>query len=220
MRALLWKDYRMNRALLVVSAFVLVVPYAIGVAVQYRNAQSTGMWGGTVAAMALAAMACSLPTISLLAANAFTQERTDRSAEFLACLPPSRLSILLSKFVLAFSVAVVMWVVNLVMGLVVAPALGDFQPSLADSVRFLLPTSALVFAAGWAASTVMTSPVGAWGVATATPMVIGGILYASWYYFGVPSEGEFGSVYSVVAVITAIVVFAVSSVGYVRRVEP
>lgn len=112
-----------------------------------------------------------------------------------------------------------MWVVNLVMGLVIAPWLGDFQPSLDDPVRFLLPTSALVFAAGWGASTVMTSPVGAWGVATATPLVLGGILYASWYYFGAPSEGEFGSAYSVVAVIAAIVVFAVSSVAYVRRVK-
>lgn len=220
MRALLWKDYRMNRPLLIVSAVILVAPYAIGAAVQFRDAKSTGMWGGTVAAMALAAMASSLLTISLLAANAFTQERTDRSAEFLACLPPSRLSILLSKFVLAFSVSVAMWVVNLVMGLVVAPRLGHFEPSLAVPARDLLVTSALVFAAGWAASTVMTSPVGAWGVASATPMVLGGLLFTCWYCFGVPTEETLGAVYRSIAGVAAIVVFAGSSVLYVRRVEP
>jgi hypothetical protein len=220
MRALLWKDYRMNRALLIVSAVALVGPYLIGAAVQWRDAQSTGMWGGTIAASAIAAMATSLLTISLLAANAFTQERTDRSAEFLAGLPPSRRSILLSKFVLAFSVSVGLWMVNLFMGLVVAPRLGQFQPGIGEPIDFLLPTSVLVFGAGWAASTLMSSPVGAWGIASASPMVVGGMLFLCYYLFGAPSEEQVGRVYLVVSYALGGATLLVSSVVYVRRVEP
>jgi len=220
MKALFWKDYRMNRALLIVALVILVTPYGIGIGIRYKDAQSTGMWGGTVAAAALAAMATSLLMVSLLAANVFAQERADRSAEFLAILPPSRLKILLSKLVLTGGTSCFLWSVNLVMGLIVAPSLGDFEPSLHGQVEFLLPTSVLVFAAGWAASTVLSSPVGAWGIASAAPMAVGGAVLSSWYFFGTPTEEQATPVYIFVCYLLGAVTFAVSSVAYVRRVTP
>lgn len=224
MRALLWKDYRMNRALLIVCGAMLVAPYFIGAAYQYYDEMYDGMAvgkrGGAAAASALAAMAVSLLTISLLAASAFTQERTDRSAEFLAHLPPSKWNILLSKFALAFGVACVLWTVNAAMGLIVAPKLGQFQPSLHEAATDLLCTSVLVFGAGWAASTWMTSPVGAWGIAAAAPMVVGGVMFASWYFFGTPAESEFQSAYRVLVLLCGMAAIAISSGLYLRREEP
>lgn len=165
-------------------------------------------------------MATSLLTISLLAAQAFTQERTDRSAEFLATLPPSRWSILLSKFVLAFSVSVVLWIVNLVMGLIVAPRFGHFEPGVEGPIEFLLSTSVLVFGVGWAASTLMTSPVGAWGIASAAPMAVGGVLLSCYYFLGAPTEEQVSGVYTVVGYTLGIAALTASSVVFVRRVEP
>lgn len=220
MKALLWKDYRLNRALLIVALVMLVAPYSIGVAVQLKNAQSTGMWGGTVGAAALAAMATSLLTVSLLAANVFAQERADRSAEFLATLPPSRLLVLLSKFILAAGVTGVLWGVNLAMGLMVTPRLGGFEPPLDQPAEDLLATSVLVFGAGWAASTVLASPVGAWGIASAAPMVLVGILGLSWYFLSVPTENQLRPLYVGSCLVLGAAAFVVSSVLYVRRVTP
>jgi len=220
MKALLRKDYRMNRALLIVALAVLVGPYVVGACAQYQDVYSAGKWGGTIAVSAVGAMASSLLVISLLAANAFTQERTDRSAEFLACLPPSRLSILLSKFLLVISVSLVMWGVNLVMGLIVAPRLGMFEPGVEGPIEFLLPTSVLVFGAGWAASTWMTSPVGAWGIASAAPMFVGGVLLSCYYFLGAPTEEQISNVYTVVSLTLGTAALVVSSVLYVRRVTP
>lgn len=220
MKALIWKDYRMNRALLVVAAAIVAGPYLIGVLVQFKDAQAVGRWGGTVAASALAAMATSLLVISLMAANAFSQERADRSAEFLAQLPPSRWSILLSKFILALTVSLVMWAVNLMMGLIVAPRLGGFEPPLDDAVASLLPTSVLLFGAGWAASTVMSSPVGAWGVSAAAPMALGGIILSVWYVFDIPADGRIQPIYGAACIVLGVTALIASSIMYVRRVTP
>ena len=54
----------------------------------------------------------------LIAGSIFTLERADRSAEFLACLPPSRLQHLASKFSVLFGMAALMIFVHITAALV------------------------------------------------------------------------------------------------------
>ncbi len=224
MKALLWKDYRINRAILITGFSTLAGTYLACWLVHVADGSAAGMsrseWGETLTSAVLAGMAVSLMSISLLGANAFTSERTDRSAEFLACLPPSRLAVLTSKFVLVLTAFVPIWGVNLGVVYVVIPWLGGTEPSVGELTGFLLSTCILCFSAGWAASTVMSSPVGAWGIGTAAPMAVGGVLLSSSHYFGTPGREELGSWYSTSAVVVGVVAFIVSSVIYVRRVTP
>jgi len=220
MKALLWKDYRMNRVLLLVAFLFLVTPYIVGIGIRLNDPVPTGFWPETMASSAIASMASSLLVISLLAANAFAGERADRSAEFLVYLPPSKASILTSKLLIAGLTFVFLWGVNLIVVWIVDIQAEQRGLHLAEQCRFLLITSVLVFAAGWAASTVMSSPIGAWGIASAAPVAIGGAFMTSSYFFDVPTQNQLVRWYSTSALVLAAVAFVASSLGYLRRVGP
>lgn len=224
MTALMWKDYRMNRALLVTAGAMLVMPYVIGVLLHLFDGSWRDMtawhWGQSLVAMAVAAMACSLLPISFLAANAFSSERMDRSAEFLVTLPPSRWAILTSKLLVSSSASGVVWIANLAVIWLLIPALGGGEPWLNPTTGDLFVTTVLVFSAGWAASTVMSSPVGAWGAAVAAPTLVCGLLFSIAHFFGRPTGDEFRYYYSVVSLSLSAVLMFTSSFFYLRRVAP
>ena len=54
------------------------------------------------------ALVMSIPTIAMLAGCCFTLERSDRSAEFLACLPPLRIHVLIAKAIVLLAVLVIL----------------------------------------------------------------------------------------------------------------
>ena len=86
MKWLLWREYRLNRWILITGAVLLLLPYLITLIVLcWPNAISTGA-NHIVDSLIVAAfysLGISQLTVALLGGNAIAGERADRSAEFL-----------------------------------------------------------------------------------------------------------------------------------------
>ena len=97
MKWLLWREYRLNRLLLMTGATLLLLPYAIAL----FDLGWDAWWGSSQSpraenaarrfeVAAFFSIVISQLTLALLGGNAIAGERADRSAEFLAYLPVSR----------------------------------------------------------------------------------------------------------------------------------
>jgi ABC-type transport system involved in multi-copper enzyme maturation permease subunit len=173
---LLWKDYRMNRLILIVALALLIVPYALAVILawyhtgvffsnllQKRNLLHASIWS-----------LCLLQvTLALLGGNSIACERMDRSAEFLAYLPISRRRILASKLLVAIGLGAPTWILNLLLltiGLAFPTAWVDgyFLRILA----VIATTGLVVFCAGWFFSSMLESPTFAVCLGLLTPTIL------------------------------------------------
>ncbi len=85
MKSLLWREYRRNRLLMLSGAVLVALPYLIAFAVN------------DFYVMANWSLGLSNMMAALLGGNAIAGETADRSAEFLAYLPVSRLQRFFSK---------------------------------------------------------------------------------------------------------------------------
>ena len=88
MKMLLWKDYRLNRILLIAGVLLLLGPYLICVLwagtsheVPAGAFRDPGFWAGFLLMCCIPSLLGSQLTVALLAANAVACERADRSAE-------------------------------------------------------------------------------------------------------------------------------------------
>ena len=110
MNWLLWREYRLNRWILItaVSAITLscVIGFLLNVFQVDEELNNVG-WAGTIA--------WSFLTIALLSGNAFAGERADRSAEFIDYLPLERSRMLASKLLLHLIVVGGLIIANLLM---------------------------------------------------------------------------------------------------------
>ena len=77
---LLWREYRRNRWILAAGAAGVLLPIII--AVVFDLNRSSGFIGAFFLSCVFSQM-----TVALLAGNAVAGERSDRSAEFIACAP-------------------------------------------------------------------------------------------------------------------------------------
>jgi len=168
MKSLLWKDYRINRLLLIFGFVVCVGPWVIAIARHIQlNMRGEGVWWGpepwvTTASISLG---LSLFTLAMLGGNAIAAERADRAAEFLAYLPVSRWSILAGKSLIALAPAAAIWMLNLAFLFWVAPRLAEgvsaadmiLRPEVRETFDVFGVTSVLLFGAGWFWSAVLTS---------------------------------------------------------------
>ena len=96
----------------------------------------------------------------LLGGNAIACERSDRSANFLAFLPPTKLQILTSKFVVAICAISAVWAWALVCLHLIVP---QHDAEFAQAYGPLAPhwsaaTCVLAFGVGWLASACMEKP--------------------------------------------------------------
>ena len=101
MKWLLWREYRLTRLIRIVGAVLMVLPYvgALVLLVAASWASEPPAIGGPSPSRAvvlfgggaLYSILLSLLTLTFLGGNAFAGERADRSAEYLAYLPLSRL---------------------------------------------------------------------------------------------------------------------------------
>jgi ABC-type transport system involved in multi-copper enzyme maturation permease subunit len=226
MTNLLWKDFRLNRALIILGAAVLAGVHIVGAAIEIGNTWPA-MPSAKVAADALtsyAHLAFSLtPFIAaLLGGNAICCERAERSAHFLAYLPPTKIQILTSKLGVGCGALVAFWSVIFLLMRVVAPLINP-QP-----VNFLYmvtdPAAAiavciLTFGIGWLGSAWLEKPTFPVLSALASPFVLG---------FGMTTFALISGV-SRFAVLEwtgvacwslGAVAFAAGTGLYLRRVEP
>ncbi len=188
LRALIWKDYRANRLVLVVGAFLLLVPHAITVPLVWRGditASSVGPGDRELSAMeiglfkaGLFSLGFSCLTFALLGGNIIAGERIDGSAEFLGSLPPSRAKVLASKGILVLTAVLVTWGGNLLLMsptcLYLRAASGSplVDPELTTILAGFAATGLVLFGVGWLASSLLSSPTFAISVALPVPFAV------------------------------------------------
>ncbi|HUT90305.1 MAG TPA: hypothetical protein VMY37_12465 [Thermoguttaceae bacterium] len=239
MKWLLWREYRLNRLIRIVGAVLLVLPYVfvlIGlVALSWASEPpSIGVPSPPPAIVAFGGAAfysifLSLLTLTFLGGNAFAGERADRSAEYLAYLPLSRLRRLAAKLALALGTAVSIWGFNILVLLVLYFVL-LVTPSEVPSVRpddvlgpagLFVVTGLVMFSVAWLVSSLQSSPAFAVCSGLISPwLLVIGLQAAAWIY----DPLRFGLIvavgYAVTCPVLAVVCFSIGTWYYLRRVEP
>jgi hypothetical protein len=109
MKALLWKDLRIYRGAIVAAILAICLPYVVGTAMAMSSPGNlTEIYGyasgvGLVAATLVAAV---------FGGCAFAIERRERWGEFLAMMPVSRRSMVLSKIGISLTALFAMWIAH------------------------------------------------------------------------------------------------------------
>ncbi len=225
MNALLWKDYRANRIVLVFGLTLLLLPYAAFLVLSIRHGLQRAQVAAELSPVALMSLGASLITIAALAGNAIAGERQDRSAEFLAYLPPTRRRIIASKAAVALSAALIIWLFNLAVVWVLVPWVRPADnPELggAGDVSIALPVVAalavVMFGAAWLGSAMLGTPTISTALGFCAPALVAGALqalqyYAAWYF-------DFSWWFRTVCITLGGVCFVVGVAYYLRRIEP
>lgn len=228
MKALLWKDCRVNGLVLIVGALLVLGPFLIAVPINFYSERIYGAlsrpWPEQLTVTGLVSLAFSLLTMVMLGGNAIAGERADRSAEFLACLPPSRRAIITSKAIVALGVGLAAWLVNLGVIYILAPRTGwvpaelatHIQQSRADTLFFLGVLSVYLFGSAWLGSCLVASPAIATGLGFVPPFMTGCLLL---YFLG-PEHPAIDGWYCGIAVTLGVLFFVAGVAYYLRRVEP
>lgn len=219
MKTLLWKDYRVNRVILIGGLVLLVTPCLLTAAVKLACPADAGgwdLWGRA----ALQGLIVSMLAVAFLGGNAFAGERMDRSAEFLAYLPPSRLAIMASKTLLALLFFGTIWG----FALSVCWATGAPQRLVGERSEVtlvLLATMVLLYGASWLFSAIVASPAIATCLGIATVAGVAATIVA--YLANKPgynTQLEAFRVYGMVALILGLLCYAAGVLYYLRRAEP
>jgi ABC-type transport system involved in multi-copper enzyme maturation permease subunit len=226
MRGLLWKDYRLNRGLLLLGLVALIGVYVVGL-----GAEVSHTWPALPALDTLADTICSFGHLALsvmpflaalLGGNAIACERSDRSAHFLAYLPPTKVQLLASKFLVAACALAVFWCANAVLIYVIAPLLHP-EPT---NFMYVLGTPAaaiagcvLTFGVGWLASACLEKPTLPVLVALVFPFVLG---YGLFLFAGLAGLSRFDVLpwAGTVGLSIGVAAFLTGTWCYFRRVEP
>lgn len=231
LKALIWKDARINRLPLMIAVFLLVGPYLVVAAAVmqmplWQESTSASAWAILLATGGYFSVMCSQASLAMLSGHLIAVERADRSAEFIAYLPPSRFQLLLSKlFVLASTIAMV-WGTNLAFTWLSSYLAGDARDPAraltADMASFwtLAAVGALAMGAGWCASCMLTGTGGPVAIAFFSPVILVGLLQSLGFASGWPDEFSFGSVYVSGCWLLSCALFGIGTVHFLRRVEP
>jgi len=226
MNALLWKDYRINRLVVIVAVVILFGPLIAasivnGIAQMRYHAMVN--WFEVVTQTACVTLAFSLVTVALAGANAFAGERADRSAEFMAYLPPTRKQKLCSKLIVASCVISLVVIVLLLMFYALAPLAGEETTQTVrlrqDFSCVMWPTVVLIFGAAWCGSSVLSSPTFAAGIGFFAPWVLFALMALVCYGFDLVNVNkQLWWIWT--ATPLGVLAFAVGCVWYLRRIEP
>ena len=115
MNWVLWREYRLNRWILVLGAVSLVSPYVAALLFLWTGSLFDGvvpsgseLFGGAVVFSFIASQL----VLAILGGNSIAGERADRSAEFIAYLPVSRTQRLRAKWTVAVALLIVSWGVS------------------------------------------------------------------------------------------------------------
>ena len=235
MNWLVWKEYRLNRLILIVGATLLVAPHAVALVLAWYGAgppraPSVGE-GVSVSRLAVNLLAsgffslvASQLALALLGGNAIACERADRSVEFLAYLPVSRARILVGKITLALMAVALIWAANLLIMLSALAGLPEL-PRAEGSETFwgLLGNVATIgfvlFSVAWLMSSVLESPAIAALIGLISPWLVGmGVLALAWV-LECPEETA-KAWYLGTCLVLAAACFAAGTWYYLRRVEP
>jgi len=236
MKWVLWREYRLNRLIRIVGAVLMLLPYVfvlielavrqwLEIYVPQSPPSGIVLFGGA----ALWSTVLSLLTLTFLGGNAIAGERADRSAEYLAYLPLSRLRRLAAKLVLALGTAVSIWGFNLlvlfvlyVIILVTRPELPSVQPDDVLVPAGLFALSGLVmFSVAWLVSSLQSSPTFAVCAGLVAPWLLALALQGAAFFYDPNRFGPIVAIgYAVTCLVLAVACFSTGTWYYLRRVEP
>ncbi len=225
---LIWKDYRLNRVIVIANVMFLVMPHALMLVLAwYGLGPSRGgahQWSQGLMMSGYFSVALSQLTLALLGGHLIACERVDRSAEFLAYLPLSRARILASKLTVALLIAVLIWGPNLLILKLATAQLPQRVmyggPSLATVLGYVAVTGFVFFCVGWLFSSMLESPTFAILIGLITPFVIiMGVQALIWALEYAPDE-IVGPWYQRTCLALAPTCLVVGTLYYLRRVEP
>ena len=178
---------------------------------------------------ALASTAVAILTLTLLGGHAIAGERVDRSVEFLAYLPVSRWSNMISKLVWpAVTPLLVIGVNAAVVYLTVSNSAVSDQGLVSNRfleiVEQVVVVWALGFSVAWLASSALRSPTFAVACGLMSPVVVGYVLYKfllTFFNSGLRSGDVSANVtFFWVGLTVASICFVAGCVHYLLRVEP
>lgn len=224
MRWLIWKEYRLNRLILFVGLGLLLAPHVFATIAALFHPDEIRQFfhistGYSVVTTQL--------LLALLGGNAIAGERADRSVEFLACLPFSRVQNTISKLVLAPAMFATVWIVNLLILCVVSPGPVTMANSRAalGVIAIIGVTSLTFFCVSWLISSLLNSAAYSAAIGIISPMVvIMGIQGVVWL-LGMDTRGPSGGLffeywYAGICLLLSIASFVAGTWCYLRRVEP
>ncbi len=228
MKSLLWKDYRINRLLLVFGLVVCIGPYVVAIArnlvLEWRG--GAAWWAPefwvTIYGISLV---LSLFTFAMLGGNAVAAERADRSAEFLGYLPVSRGTVLASKSILALGPTLLIWALNLAALFIVAPSITHVpaadivaKSDGRESLGVFAGLTVILLGSGWFWSAILNSHGLATGMSffTLAAVVMGFIGLE----FGCGLENFVENWFVSVCVAVGIGGYVVGCAYYLHRLEP
>lgn len=228
--ALIRKDVRICRLPIAAGVVLLLAPFALAGMIVcnmplWTEATPATAWATLLGAGYYFSIMCSQPTLAMISGNIIAAERSDRSAEFLAYLPPSRRQILSSKVVVLAAAAIIVWGFNLAVALIAEWLAGDTQAARAMTADLaplghLAAIGVVGVGAGWSASAVSSSTGPAVALAFAAPLVVLGGLSAIQYITGWPSVLTFAEIYFPCCGVIGVVLFLTGTVYFLRRIEP
>ena len=226
MRQMLWKDYRLNRGLLLLSVVGLAGVYVVGLTMEFSHTwpaiPASQAWADGVYSYGHLSLSLMPFIAALLGGNAIACERADRSAHFLAYLPPTKLSIVASK-VLVVAIAVAVFCGgNLLLMYVIAPRLApeptDFMYMM-GSPAATLAGCLFTFGIGWLGSACLEKPTIPVLAALASPIVLAMVLATLAAVLDI-SRFELAEWSPVMGLWVGIAAFCAGTWCYFRRLEP
>lgn len=165
----------------------------------------------------------------MLAGSVFTLERADRSAEFLACLPPRRYQHLISKFAVLFGTTAFMIFVHVTMTLIsdlLLPYVRATTYPFTDGTQL---SSVLMFVGITLSMIGGALAVSAWQNSNGfpilcgllTPLLLGALIRVAGYLFELPLTGEEGLNRLMVTTLSVgVFLIFCGAYWYVERSEP
>jgi ABC-type transport system involved in multi-copper enzyme maturation permease subunit len=229
MKWLIWREYRLNRLILITGAVLLLLPYVV-VLTRFsysgwsRIAQHPDVMSAAFGWVARYSIVLSQLTLALLGGNAMAGERADRSAEFMAYVPVSRPQRLVAKLSIVPLVVMVIWGMNAMIVAMIASTSGSplRMPTELWQVCFYAAMTGLTFfCVGWLVSSFQSSPTFAVVAGLATPLtIIMGLGVLDWSDVVPPLDEIVGPIYAILCATLAVASFAIGTWYFLRRVEP
>jgi hypothetical protein len=225
MRSLIWKEYRLARPLLVLALALFAVIYGGGAAMEITAAwphwPGAKEWSGMLVSMGTIALLMAFCVTALFGGHAIACERADRTAHFLAYLPPTKWQILAGKLIVPAIATAVIWAWLLTSVYVIAPALGGEAVDFYGTMNPVAAASlcALTFGVGWLASACLESSVVPTILALASPVVLGFALLTVSVLLRMP-RASIAEWSNSACFIVGAAAFVAGTRAYLRRVEP
>jgi ABC-type transport system involved in multi-copper enzyme maturation permease subunit len=234
MRWLLWKDFRVNRLVFIVALVLLVVPHSLAVLALSWTVFSGVLrhdWPMIFLLSGSWSLALLQLTLALMGGNSIAGERIDRSAEFFAYMPVSRVRAVTSKILVASTLLPLIWLPNV---LIMAISAGGVPSSMQLKIGAgpwlgtVAITGLTFFCVAWLFSSMLESPTFSVCAGLIAPFLVWmGILWTV-YLLGLdhaPFEVEVNEAtlllwYWGLSLAISAASFASGTFYYLRRVEP